>query len=85
MLADICSTLPADPDHVDCNCFRLRVCCSPMFHGFNILQVTLIGVKLDAVRALVDIIYRGNCDLEQVLLGLQYCIILPSYVYHLSL
>jgi len=52
MLADICSTLPADPDHVDCNCFRLRV--------------TLIGVKLDAVRALVDIIYQGNCDLEQV-------------------
>ena len=25
MLANLCSTLPADPDHADCNCFRLRV------------------------------------------------------------
>ena len=39
-----------------------------MLHGFNVVQVTLIGVIVGAVRALVDLIYRGNCDLEQVLL-----------------
>ena len=37
----------------------------PGDHDIN--QVTLIGVKADAVRALVDLVYCGFAPLDQVL------------------
>ena len=37
----------------------------PGDHDIN--QVTLIGVKADAVRALVDLVYCGSAPLDQVL------------------
>jgi len=52
MLAKLCSTLPADPDHVDCACFRQRV--------------TVTGAKAAAVKALVEVMYRGIAELQQV-------------------
>ena len=34
------------------------------FH--NLMQVIVTGVKLEAVKALVELIYKGICNLEQV-------------------
>ena len=31
------------------------------------MQVTVTGVKVEAVKTLVELIYRGICNLEQVL------------------
>jgi len=52
MFQKIIGMLPSNPDHFDCNCFRPRV--------------FLDGVKPDALRAFVDLVYQGVCDVNQV-------------------
>jgi len=52
MFQKILGMMPFDPDHFDCNCFRPRV--------------YLDGVKPDALRAFVDLVYQGVCDVNKV-------------------
>jgi len=51
MFQKILGMMPSNPDHFDCNCFRPRV--------------FLDGVKPDALRAFVDLVYQGVCDVNQ--------------------
>jgi len=52
MFQKILGMMPSNPDHFDCNCFRPRV--------------FLDGVKPDALRAFVDLVYQGVCDVNKV-------------------
>ena len=73
LLEKLCSSLPADPDYVDCGCFRQRVCqivsyiCKALTVTMLFMQVTVTGVRVEAVNTLVELIYRGISNLEQVL------------------
>ena len=69
MLAKLCRTLP--DDHVDCACFRQRVCKMVSYLlKSQIIQVSMTGVTAGAVKTLVELIYRGTAPLEpEVLLN----------------
>ena len=36
-------------------------------YTYNVVQVTVTGVKVEVVEVLVELIYKGICNLEQVL------------------
>ena len=53
------------------------------FH--NVMKVTVTGVKVEAVEALVELIYKGKCKLEQVFPYIVAKALLPRFLQYLGI